>query len=145
MALPPSPPNPHFPSSVIPLRTDPKLCFPCDYPYTAILYEKDHLMLGELWHMPPLPISMTTRTFEQFLCIFLPSHTSRESLEPFLFKFLSLLPSPDTKTLIQELAVSEPSLVAMNIADLETVSALQELLVATERLCEQAIRQQKCY
>lgn len=61
--------------------------------------------------MPPLTISMTTRTFEQFLCTFLPSHTSRESLEPFLFKFFRLLPSPDTKTLIQELAVSEPSLV----------------------------------
>lgn len=68
-------------------------------------------MLGELWYMPPLPISKTTRTLEQFLCTFLPSHTSRKSLEPFLFKFLSLLPSPDPKTLIQELAVSEPSLV----------------------------------
>ena len=68
-------------------------------------------MLGELWYMPPLPISLTTRTLEQFLCTFLPSHTSRKSLEPLLFKFLSLLPSPDPKTLIQELAVSEPSLV----------------------------------
>lgn len=75
---------------------------------------------------------MATGTCKQFLCIFLPPHTSRGSLEQVLYKFLSLPPLPDIKILIQDLSLNLP-LWAVNKADLKTKAALQELMAATQR------------